>query len=327
MMARTTKQVIRRKTFFLAGMFFAIINSFACSESQKSASKASGKTDFGENETGLFVKEIAPRVKLNSGYEMPVLGLGTWTLSGATCENAVYSAIKSSYRLIDTAQYYGNEDEVGNALEKAMREGLAKREEIFITTKIVPWNQNPDESIDDSLKKLKVSYIDLVLLHQHGSGDDKVYSAIIKAKKAGKIRSIGISNFYTPESVSHFADDFEIPPSVVQNENHIYFQNTELRDWAKKHGILIESYYPFGGRGHTNESFQNQIIRKIAENHQKSSAQIIARWHIQSGFIAVPGSSNPSHIAENINIFDFELSSEEMNEIANLNRGKRYETW
>lgn len=271
--------------------------------------------------------EIAPRVKLNSGYEMPVLGLGTWTLTGETCENAVYSALKSGYRLIDTAEYYGNEAEVGNALYRAIHDRIVKREEIFVMTKVVPWSTNPDADIDESLRKLKVNYIDLVLLHQHGSGDDKVYSALIRAKKAGKIRSVGISNFYTEKSVLHFINDFDTPPAVIQNENHVFYQNNALRDWAKKRGIYIESYYPFGGRGHTGESLENPVILKIASSHKKTAAQVIARWHVQSGFIAVPGSSNPAHIAENISIFDFELSQHEMNMIAELNTGKRYENW
>lgn len=271
--------------------------------------------------------ETAPRVKLNTGYEMPVLGLGTWTLTGDICENAVYSALKCGYRLIDTAEYYGNEAEVGNALKRAIKDGIVTREEVFVTTKVVPWSADPDTDIDESLRKLKVSYIDLVLLHQHGSGDDKVYNALIRAKKAGKIRSIGISNFYTEKSILHFIKDFDTPPAIIQNENHIFHQNTRLRDWAKKYGIFVESYYPFGGRGHTGESLKNPAILKIATSHKKSAAQIIARWHVQAGFIAVPGSSNPNHIEENISIFDFELSQDEMKEIAKLNTGKRYESW
>lgn len=277
--------------------------------------------------TEIAFSQAVPRVKLNSGFEMPVLGLGTWTLTGKTCENAVYAALKSGYRLIDTAKYYGNEAEVGRALEKAVQDGICTREEVFITTKVVPWSANPDADIDESLQKLKVHYIDLVLLHQHGTGDDKVYSALIRAKKAGKIRSIGISNFYTEKSVLHFINDFEIAPDVIQNENHIFYQNTALRDWAKKRGIYIESYYPFGGCGHTKESMQNPVVQKIAQAHKKTPAQIILRWHVQAGFIAVPGSSNPSHIAENFGIFDFALSDDEMKEIAALNTGKRYENW
>lgn len=216
-----------------------------------------------ERASRVFDKQkLADTIQLNSGFNMPTLGLGTWTLTGETCENAVYAALKSGYRLIDTAKYYGNEREVGNAIRRAIKDGICKREEIFVTTKLVPWSNNPDRDINDSFKQLGLSYIDLCLLHQHGSasGDDAVYRAMCKAVKAGKIRSIGISNFYTEKTVSHFIKDFEIPPAVIQNENHLKYQNNSLRDWAAKKGIYIESYYPFGGRGHTKEHLQNETV-------------------------------------------------------------------
>ena len=275
------------------------------------------------------MKKNADTIQLNSGFEMPVLGLGTWTLTGETCENAVYAALKSGYRLIDTAKYYGNEREVGNAIRRAIKDGICKREEIFVTTKLVPWSNNPDRDIDDSLKQLGLSYIDLCLLHQHGSAssDDKVYRAMIKAVKAEKIHSIGISNFYTEKTVSHFINDFEIPPAVIQNENHLKYQNNSLRDWAAKKGIYIESYYPFGGRGHTAEHLRNPVVLEIAKAHKKSAAQIIVRWHLQSGYIAIPGSSNPSHIAESFDVWNFELTENEMEKLAALDIGRRYENW
>ena len=133
--------------------------------------------------------------------------------------------------------------------------------------------------------------------------------------KNGKIRSIGISNFYTEKSVSHFINDFDIAPAGIQNENHLKYQNNSLRDWAAQRGIFIESYYPFGGRGHT------------AEHLKKTAAQIIVRWHLQSGYIAIPGSGKPSHIAENFDIWDFELTDSQMKELAKLNTSKRYENW
>ena len=138
--------------------------------------------------TAFVMAEENRSIKLNSGFEMPVLGLGTWTLTGETCENAVYEALKSGYRLIDTARYYGNESEVGKAVARAIKEGICKREEIFVTTKLVPWTSTPEDDIDDSLQKLGLSHIDLCLLHQHGSasGDDAVYRAMCKAVKAGK---------------------------------------------------------------------------------------------------------------------------------------------
>ncbi len=275
-----------------------------------------------------FAFAETPRsVKLNSGYEMPTLGLGTWTLTGETCENAVYAALKTGYRLIDTARYYGNEKEVGNAIARAITDGICKREEVFITTKLVPWTSTPDKDIDDSLQKLGVSYIDLVLLHQHGGNDDTVYKAMCRAVKAEKIRSIGISNFYTEKTVSHFIKDFDIPPAVVQNENHLFFQNNALRDWAAKQNIYIESYYPFGGRGHTKEHLQNKTVLEIAKAHGKTAAQIIVRWHIQAGFLTIPGSSNPAHIAENFDIWDFELTDSEMKKLSALDTGRRYENW
>ena len=268
-------------------------------------------------------------VKLNSGYEMPTLGLGTWTLTGQVCEDAVYAALKSGYRLIDTAKYYGNESEVGKAVARAISDGICKREEIFITTKLLPWSSNPDRDIEDSLQELGVSYIDLCLLHQHGSasGDDAVYNSMIRAVKGGKVRSIGISNFYTEKAVSHFINDFEIPPAVIQNENHLKYQNSSLKNWAAKKGIFIESYYPFGGRGHTAEHLKNPQVLEIANKHNKAAAQIIVRWHLQAGYIAIPGSSNSSHIAENFDIWDFQLSDSEMKELSKLNTGKRYENW
>ena len=278
-------------------------------------------------ESGKPAGQAEKTVRLNSGYEMPVAGLGTWTLTGETCENAVYSALKTGVRLIDTAKYYGNEAEVGRAIQRALAEKICIREEIFLTTKIVPWSSDPAADIEDSLEKLKVDYIDLCLLHQHGSGDDKVYRAMEKACKEGKIRSIGISNFYTPREVEHFVRDFEIKPAVIQNENHIFYQGTVLRDWCARYGIRMESYYPFGGRGHTKQSLENPVILKIATAHKKTSTQVIVRWHVQSGFIAIPGSSNPKHIVENYNIWDFSLTDGEMAQIAKLNTGKRYENW
>ena len=279
--------------------------------------------------SSLAAKEPAKMVKLNSGYEMPTLGLGTWTLTGQVCEDAVYAALKSGYRLIDTAKYYGNESEVGKAVARAISDGICKREEIFITTKLLPWSSNPDRDIEDSLQELGVSYIDLCLLHQHGSasGDDAVYNSMIRAVKGGRVRSIGISNFYTGKAVSHFINDFEIPPAVIQNENHLKYQNSSLKNWAAKKGIFIESYYPFGGRGHTAEHLKNPQVLEIANKHNKAAAQVIVRWHLQEGYIAIPGSSNSSHIAENFDIWDFQLSDSEMKELSKLNTGKRYENW
>lgn len=267
-------------------------------------------------------------VKLNSGYEMPILGLGTWTQNNEETANSVYCALKDGYRLIDTAQYYGNEVGVGKAIEKAIKEGFVTREEIFITTKVSPGNYyNTDNSIDESLEKLKVDYIDLLLIHQHGSNDEEVYQSMERAVRDGKVRSIGISNYYTKKQVDEVLSYATITPAVIQNENHLYYQNVELQEYVKQYGIVIESWYPFGGRGHTSEHFNNSVIKELATKYNKTSAQIILRWQLQAGCIIIPGSSNPNHIAENYDVFDFELSSEDMKMITDLNKNERYENW
>ena len=265
---------------------------------------------------------------LNNGIKMPILGLGTWTLSNAEAEESVYIAIKTGYRLIDTAEYYGNELGVGRGVKKSIQEGIITRENIFITTKIMPGAySNPDSAIEDSLIKLDVDYIDLMLIHQPGSNDEKVYESMEKYYKKGKIKSIGISNYYTKKAVDDVLDYASVTPSIIQNENHIYYQNNELREYVKDFGIIIESWYPFGGRGHTPENFNNEVIVNLANKYNKTSAQIILRWNLQAGYIVIPGSKNPEHIKENYNIFDFELSEEDMNQIYQINKNQRYEHW
>ena len=259
---------------------------------------------------------------------MPVIGLGTWTLSDEEAEESVYQALKVGMRLIDTARYYGNEVGVGRGLQKAIDEGIVTREDVFITSKIYGGDHEQAKGIiDDAIKDLNVDYIDLLLIHQPGTDDEGVYKAMEEAVADGRIRSIGISNYYTKEQVDEVLSFANITPAVIQNENHIYYQNKELQEYVRQYGIVIESWYPFGGRGHTAENFNNEAIVKIADEHDVTSAQVILRWHIQEGYIAIPGSSNPEHIAENYDIFDFELSEEEMREIEAINEQRRYENW
>lgn len=281
----------------------------------------------GRGQSGQFDFE-KQTVLLNSGYEMPIIGLGTWTLKGEEAENAVYHALKSGMRLIDTARYYANEAAVGRGLRKAIDEGIVTREEVFITSKIYGGNyERAGGIIDDALKDLNVDYIDLMLIHQPGYDDEGVYKAMEEAVAAGKLRSIGISNYYTKEQVDEVLSFATIVPAVIQNENHLYYQNTELQEYVSQYGIIIESWYPFGGRGHTAEHFGNEMIKELADKYGKTSAQIILRWQLQAGFIAIPGSSNPEHIAENYDIFDFELSEEDMQRIRELDQQERYENW
>ena len=268
------------------------------------------------------------KVLLNSGWEMPIIGTGTWTLSDEEAENSTYYALKSGMRLIDTARYYQNEVGVGKGLARAIDEGIVTREEVFITSKSYGGDHDQAvKTIDAALSDLGLDYIDLMLIHQPGADDAGVYKAMEEAVESGKLHSIGISNYYTKDQVDQVLSFAEITPAVIQNENHIYYQNAELRDYVKQYGIVIESWYPFGGRGHTQESFENDEILDLAKAHGKTSAQIILRWHLQDGYIAIPGSSNPDHIAENYDIFGFELSEDEMNRIQGIDKQKRYEPW
>ena len=265
-------------------------------------------------------------VILNNGIKMPIIGLGTWTFTNEEAEEAVYIAIKNGYRFIDTAQYYGDEVGVGKGVRKAIDEGIVKREDIFVTSKIYA-STDHNKAIEKSLNNLDLDYIDLLLIHQPGFDDKGLYQTMEKYYKEGKLKAIGISNYYTKEAIDEVLSYAEIVPAVIQNENHIYYQNNELQEYVKQYGIIIESWYPFGGRGHTSENFNNEVIKELAEKYNKTSAQIILRWQLQAGYIAIPGSRNPDHIKENISIFDFELSDEDMKKIYNINENRRYENW
>lgn len=267
-------------------------------------------------------------VALNSGFNMPRIGLGTWTLTGNVAEECVYHALKVGYRLIDTARYYRNEANVGRGVNRAIADGIVTREEIFVTTKILPDNHNsPDTAIDDSLNALGFDYVDLMLIHQPGRWDEETYHALERGAKSGKIRSIGISNYYTSQDFDRIRNVARIVPAVVQNENHPFYQNAELQAYVAQFGTLIESWYPFGGRGNTQKIFGNRVIQRLAFKYSKTPAQIVLRWHIQENYIVIPGSSNKVHIAENFDVFDFRLTEDDMNLIRALNRNQRFENW
>jgi diketogulonate reductase-like aldo/keto reductase len=310
--------------FMIVCLFF----TYGCRRSVP-ADEAEVKEENADAETAAEQQSFEMEdITLNSGYTMPVIGLGTWTLSDEEAEESVYHALKTGMRLIDTARYYGNETGVGLGLQRAIEEGIVTRDEVFITTKIYGGDyERAGGIINDALEALNCGYIDLLLIHQPGADDEGVYRAMEEAAEDGRLRSIGISNYYTKEQVDEVLSFARITPAVIQNENHIYFQNKELQDYVKQYGIVIESWYPFGGRGHTAESFNHETIVKIAEAHGVTAAQVILRWQIQDGYIAIPGSSNPDHIAENFDIFGFELSEEEMNEIRAIDEQRRYENW
>ena len=259
---------------------------------------------------------------------MPIIGLGTWTLTNEEAQESTYNALKTGMRLIDTARYYRNEVGVGLGIKQAIEEGICTREDIFVTSKIMPSDYDRAyEGINESLKDLGLDYVDLMLIHQPGSNDEAVYKAMEKAYEEGKVKSLGISNYYTPNQVEEVLSYAKVMPSVIQNENHIFYQNKELQQYVKQYGIYVESWYPFGGRGHTKENFDNEVIVELANKYMKSPAQIILRWHIQDGYIVIPGSSNKSHIEENYDVFDFSLTEEEMERIRDIDIQRRYENW
>lgn len=269
---------------------------------------------------GTFNYE-AKTVLLNSGYEMPILGIGTYSLKGDECVNSVSEALKAGGRLIDTAYIYDNEESVG----QGVRESGVPREDIFITTKLyMDQYENAEEAIEEALQKLDVEYIDLMLLHHPGSNDVGAYKAMEKAVEDGKLRSIGLSNYYV-EELEEFLPQITIMPAVVQNEIHPYYQENDIIPYIQEQGIVVEGWYPLGGRGHTAELLGDETISTIAQAHGKSSAQVILRWNLQKGVVVIPGSSNPDHIKENLDLFGFELTEEEMAQINALDRSEKHD--
>lgn len=260
-------------------------------------------------------------VTLNSGYEMPINGLGTYSLLNQKCIDSVTTALENGVRLIDTAYMYHNEEEVG----KAVREADIPREEIFVTTKLYP-NQYADaaNAIDEAINKLDIGYIDLLLLHHPGAGDVEAYKAMEQAVADGKVRSIGLSNWYI-EELEEFLPQITITPALIQNEIHPYYQENDVIPYIQNLGIVVQGWYPLGGRGHTAELLGDKVISQIAKVHGKSSAQVILRWNLQKGVIVIPGSSNPDHIKENTKLYDFELSEDEMKQINALNRDEKHD--
>lgn len=276
-------------------------------------------------EAGAFDLEQGT-VLLNSGYEMPILGIGCFRLSQEEAENSVYWALRDGYRLIDTARIYGNEAGVGRGIQREIDEGFVTREEIFVTTKM--WTDDYDDgaaAVDASLDRLGLDYIDLMILHHSQPENDvEAYQAMEQAVADGKLKSIGLSNYYEPEDFDRLVNATTIVPALIQNETHPYHQSMEMKEHIAQYGTVMESWFPLGGRGNTQTLFNDETISSIAEAHGKTSAQVILRWHLQAGNIAIPGSSNEAHIQENFEIFDFELSEEEMQRMTDIDKDQRF---
>ncbi len=277
-----------------------------------------------EREVGQFDFQ-SKTVLLNSGYSMPILGLGTYALDHDTCVQSVKALLAGGGRLIDTAYMYGNEEAVGEGVRQAMAEYGIPREEIFVITKIYP-NQfgHPEAAIDMALEKLNLGYIDMMLLHHPGAGDVQAYRAMEAYAAQGKIRSLGLSNWYV-EELTEFLPQVKICPALVQNEIHPYYQEQDVVPFIQSQGIVVQCWYPLGGRGYTAELLNNEVIRRIAERHGVSSAQVILCWDLQRGIVVIPGSSNPEHIRENLDLFGFHLTDEEMEEIRSLDRNEKHD--
>ncbi len=288
--------------------------------------------DIKQSQTADSAKQVGvfdfqtKTVLLNSGYEMPINGLGTYSLHGDVCASSVKSALKNGVRLIDTASAYGNEEEVGQAIREAINEGIIEREDVFVITKIYPGSEmaNPEAAIQACLDRLDIDYVDMMLLHHPDRNDVKAYKAIEQFVRDGKIRSIGLSNWYV-EELESFLPQVTITPALVQNEIHPYYQENDVIPFIQEKGIVVQGWYPLGGRGHTAELLNDNTISCIARMHGVSSAQVILRWNLQKGVVVIPGSSNPDHIKENTELYHFILTDNEMNRINALDRNEKHD--
>ncbi|MFQ9516199.1 MAG: aldo/keto reductase [Eubacterium sp.] len=257
-------------------------------------------------------------VILSNGIKMPVLGYGVYQVTKDECERCVSDALSVGYRLIDTAQSYFNEEEVGNAIAKS---GIA-REDIFLTSKV--WiehfgYENTKKSVLDSMEKLQTEYLDLMLLHQPFGDAYGAWRALEELYEEGRLKSIGISNFYVDRMVE-FANFNRIKPMVTQMETHILNQQIQLKEYADKYGIQLEAWAPFAeGR---NGAFDNEVLKEIAAKYEKTTAQVMLRWNIQRGVVVLPKSTHKERMEENFNVFDFVLTNDDMEKIATLDTKK-----
>ncbi len=257
------------------------------------------------------------KIVLNNGNTCPVIGIGTFMLAPADAENSVREALKMGYSLVDTANAYVNERAVGRGIKDS---GVA-REDIFLSTKLWPSEYENDNAVAETLERLGVDYVDLLYIHQPAGNWMAGYRQLEKASKEGKAKAIGISNF-EGEYIEELQEKWEIVPQFIQVEAHPYFTQPELRKTLDQYGIKLMSWYPLG---HGDKSLlEEPVFKELGEKYGKTPAQVILRWHTQMGFAVIPGSKNVDHIRDNLDILDFTLTDEEMEEIAKLDKGLRY---
>jgi len=260
-----------------------------------------------------------PALPLNDGNRIPQLGFGVWRLEEANAPKVVGAAIDAGYRHIDTAQGYENEAGVGQAIAQAS----VGREELFVTSKLRNGHQGYDSalrSLDESLARLKLDYLDLFLIHWPAPEHDRyadTWRAFVEAQKQGKVRSIGVSNFL-PEHIQRIIDETGVVPAVNQLELHPAYQQRDIREWHRDKDIQIECYSPLGGK--ESKLLEDEAIKEIAEAHGKSAAQVIIRWHLQQNLIVIPKSSKPERAKDNFDVWDFVLSGDEIARIDALDR-------
>lgn len=301
---KNQSNLIDRRKFLQTGSAFAATAMFLPAGFHKV---------FGSHRIVPFNTSV-PTVALNNGVTMPMIGFGTNTLRGPTGVRSVFDAISVGYRLIDTAHIYGNEASVGEGIKQS---GI-RREELFVTSKL--WvddagYESTKKAFETSINKLEMEYLDLYLIHRPRGDVKGSWKAMEELLKEGKIKAVGVSNF-SPDQLEELMTYASIKPAVNQIETHVFFQQHESYEFLKKSEIQLEAWSPFAaGR---NGIFENEILSEIGKKYQKSIAQVCLRWHFQRGIVTIPRSSQKSHMIENLDIFDFELSKSDMKTIAKM---------
>jgi diketogulonate reductase-like aldo/keto reductase len=262
-------------------------------------------------------------IKLNNGTKIPIIGLGTFRSKGDDAYNATLAALKAGYTHIDTASIYGNEEQIGRAIKDS---GL-NREDLFITTKLWNTDQGYESTLTafkDSLKRLDLEYVDLYLIHWFKSYEKSLntYKALEKLYEDGLIKAIGVSN-YNVHHIMHLLEHATVVPTVNQVETHVALQNHFLQEFCEQNGIVLEAYAPFMSTK-IAEMLQNEVLNKLAKKHNKTVPQIVLRWFVQRGVVAIPKSITPSRIMSNFDVFDFILEETDMEEILKLNKGTKF---